>query len=461
MQFVDSSDGVRIAVYEEGNPDGPTVVLVHGWPDSHVLWDGVAPLLADRFRIVRYDNRGVGQSSVPKSASEYRMSCFADDFAAVIDAVTPGEQVHVLAHDWGSAGMWEYLARPDARDHIASFTSVSGPSADHMNRFVIGSLKRPYRPRRFMQALGQMGRLSYMAAFSVPVLAPLAVRKVVADYVTRLLKVRDGIPADQVHHSETYKTDAANSLKVYRANYFRSIVSARTDHFVDVPVQVIVNTKDRFIRPHVYADTHKWVPRLWRRDIHAGHWSPMSHPSDDRAVRARVRRLPRGQAREPVAAARAGRPSARIFRRHTGFRYRSGQRNRPCDRARVRPRGCRTGDQRHRRGRRQGHRRRRSPRAVASRTRTPSTSPTPRPSNGSPIRSAPNTAYPTSSSTTPASGRPGSSSTRPARSTTGCSTSTSAGLSTAADHLGAGSSIGERVGTSSTCRRWPHTRHSR
>ena len=279
MQFVDSSDGVRIAVYEEGNPDGPTVVLLHGWPDSHVLWDGVAPLLADRFRIVRYDNRGVGQSSVPKPASEYRMSCYADDFAAVIDAVATGEPVHVLAHDWGSAGMWEYLARPDARDHIASFTSLGGPSTDHINRFVIGSLKRPYRPRRFMQALSQMGRLSYMAALAVPVLAPLAVRKGVADYVTRILKVRDGIPADQVHHSETYKTDAANGLKVYRANFFRSIVSARTDHFVDVPVQVIVNTKDQFIRPHVYADTHNWVPRLWRRDIHAGHWSPMSHPS--------------------------------------------------------------------------------------------------------------------------------------------------------------------------------------
>ena len=102
-QFVDSSDGVRIAVYEEGNPDGPTVVLVHGWPDSHVLWDGVVPLLADRFRIVRYDNRGVGKSSVPKPVSAYTMACFADDFAAVIDAVAPGEPVHVLAHDWGSA----------------------------------------------------------------------------------------------------------------------------------------------------------------------------------------------------------------------------------------------------------------------------------------------------------------------------------------------------------------------
>ena len=40
-RFVDSSDGVRVAVYEEGNPAGPTVVLIHGWPDSHVLWDGV------------------------------------------------------------------------------------------------------------------------------------------------------------------------------------------------------------------------------------------------------------------------------------------------------------------------------------------------------------------------------------------------------------------------------------
>ncbi len=83
-RYVDSSDGTRIAVYEEGNPDGPTLVLVHGWPDSHVLWDGVVPLLADRFRIIRYDNRGAGDSSVPAKASSYAMARFADDFAAVI-----------------------------------------------------------------------------------------------------------------------------------------------------------------------------------------------------------------------------------------------------------------------------------------------------------------------------------------------------------------------------------------
>src|ERR1700756_2259071 len=175
-RFVDSSDDVRVAVYEEGNPSGPTVVLVHGWPDSHVLWDGVAPLLAERFRVIRYDNRGVGKSSVPKPVSSYRMTCYADDFAAVVDAVAPGEPVHVLAHDWGSAGMWEYLSRPGAGDRVASFTSVSGPSADHLNRFIIGSLERPYRPRQFLRALSQFLSFSYMGFFSIPVVAPFVVK---------------------------------------------------------------------------------------------------------------------------------------------------------------------------------------------------------------------------------------------------------------------------------------------
>ena len=93
-----------------------------------------------------------------------------------------------------------------------------------------------------------------------------------------MLMIRDGIPADRLYHSDTYRSDAANSLKVYRANYFKTIRSARTDHYVGVPVQLIVNSSDPHIRPHVYEDTKRWVPRLWRRDIKAGHWMPMSHP---------------------------------------------------------------------------------------------------------------------------------------------------------------------------------------
>ena len=133
-RFVDSSDGVRVAVYEEGNPAGPTVVLIHGWPDSHVLWDGVAPLLTDRFRVIRYDNRGVGKTSVPKSVSAYTMAAYADDFAAVIDAVVPGEPVHVLAHDWGSAGDVG-VPVPAQRRRSRRFVHVG-----------VGSQRRPHEP---------------------------------------------------------------------------------------------------------------------------------------------------------------------------------------------------------------------------------------------------------------------------------------------------------------------------
>lgn len=278
QRFVDSTDDVRIAVYEEGNPDRPTLVLVHGWPDTHVLWDGVAPLLADRFRIVRYDNRGVGESTGPKRVSAYRMSQYADDFEAVVAAVSPGEPVHVLAHDWGSAAMWEYLARPGAADRVASFTSISGPSIDHLNRFITSGLLRPWNPRRFGRALSQFLSFSYMGFLSIPVVAPLAVRAFVAEFVRQILLVRDGIPREQLHHSATYKADAAKGVKVYGANYLRSMKPGRKDHRVDVPVQLIVNTRDPFVRRHVYDDTGRWVGRLWRRDIAAGHWSPMSHP---------------------------------------------------------------------------------------------------------------------------------------------------------------------------------------
>ena len=92
-------------------------------------------------------------------------------------------------------------------------------------------------------------------------LAPLAVRTFLADGSCGADASRDGIPADQLHHSETYKTDAVNSTEclprqLLPLRWHR----ARTDHYVDVPVQLIVNAKDPYVRPYVYDDTKNWVP---------------------------------------------------------------------------------------------------------------------------------------------------------------------------------------------------------
>jgi len=277
QRFVESADHTRIAVYEEGNPDGPAVVLVHGFPDSHVLWDGVVPLLAERFRVICYDNRGVGMSSAPTPVSAYRMERFADDLAAVIAEPSADGPVHVLAHDWGSVGVWEYLTRPSAADRVATFTSVSGPSQDQLAAYIFGGLRRPWRPRSFVRALTQVLRLTYMVFFSVPVLAPLALRLALSNAAIRRAVV-DNIPVEKIHHSPGMAGDAARSVKTYPANYFRTFSLKRPIPVIDVPVQLIVNTDDPYVRPYGYDDTARWVPRLWRRDIKAGHFSPMSHP---------------------------------------------------------------------------------------------------------------------------------------------------------------------------------------
>ena len=197
-------------------------------------------------------------------------------------------------------------------------------------------------------------------------------------------------------------------------------------------MQLIVNPTTRTCGPTSTTTPSRWVPRLWRRDIRAGHWSPISHPQVLAAAVAELADHLEGKpASRALLRAQVGRPRERL-RRHAGVGDRCGQRHRPRDRAGLRPRGRRGGRQRHRRGRRQGDRRadrrarrRRAPvraRRVRRRGR--------RAVRRRGVRRA--TVCPTSWSTTPASGRPGHSSTPRPSSSTGCSTSTSAAWSTAA-----------------------------
>jgi NAD(P)-dependent dehydrogenase (short-subunit alcohol dehydrogenase family)/pimeloyl-ACP methyl ester carboxylesterase len=275
-RFVDSADGVRIAVYEQGSPDGPTLVMAHGWPDSHMLWDGVVSRLAGRFRIITYDNRGVGRSSVPKPNSAYTISRLADDLGAVVAAVSPGEPVHLLGHDWGSVAAWEYVSRPGADDRVASFTSASGPGVAHYGGYIVDSLKRPYRPVQFGRAVDRILRLAYWYPFAAPVIAPAVFKLLMRSSGNTLLT--DRVPAEQRYRSDTADIDLVNSLKIYRALAVAPPTRFPADRYVGVPVQLVVGAKDPVVRPHGFDDLSRWIPRLWRRDINAGHWSPMSHP---------------------------------------------------------------------------------------------------------------------------------------------------------------------------------------
>src|SRR5581483_5203510 len=135
---VSTSDGLKLKVYVTPGPsaEAPTVVLVHGYPDDHTVWDGVVAELKQHARVATYDVRGAGQSDVPAKVADYRLDQLSRDLLAVIDAVSPGAPVHLVAHDWGSIQAWETVTDPDARDRLISYTSISGPCLDHVARWM-------------------------------------------------------------------------------------------------------------------------------------------------------------------------------------------------------------------------------------------------------------------------------------------------------------------------------------
>ena len=77
--------GIEFAYRWDGNPDGPVVMMAHAMGTSHRIWDWQVPALEDRYRLLRYDWRGHGDTGAPPGP--YTLSQFVSDAVAVMDAL--------------------------------------------------------------------------------------------------------------------------------------------------------------------------------------------------------------------------------------------------------------------------------------------------------------------------------------------------------------------------------------
>lgn len=279
-------DGVSLALVEGGDRAAPTIVFVHGYPDTKEVWMPVLQRLASEFHVVAYDVRGAGQSSAPHGPGAYGLDVLTDDFAAVCDTVAPDARVHVVGHDWGGVQGWEFATSPRLHGRLASFTTIAGPALGHAVRAARAPL---------LNAL----RSWYVAPLLMPGGPTVIWRAILSrERWGQLLAKAERLPVDDEFPAPTVVSDGLHGANLYRRNIPPRLLRPISDARAHAPVQLIVPSGDRFLPASYYKAAERVAPGLRRRRVAGSHWAQRSRPE-----------LIAGWIAEFVRDAEAGRPA--------------------------------------------------------------------------------------------------------------------------------------------------------
>ncbi|HEY6396625.1 MAG TPA: alpha/beta fold hydrolase [Solirubrobacteraceae bacterium] len=269
------SGDVHLAAIEAGDPAHPTIVLVHGYPDTKELWSGVVGHLCGRFHVVAYDVRGAGGSSAPRARAEYDFERLGDDLLAVARELCPDGAIHLVGHDWGAIQAWEFATDPRFDGALASMTAIAGPSLDQVS----ASLRALVALRRLREALRRLSRSYYIVLLWMPGVPTLIWRLLFDVRRWRALLVRrERLRLGPGYPRATLPRDGIRGANLYRRNIPRRMARQREPRSTHLPVQLIVPTGDRYIPEEHYQQAELFAPRVRRHSIPGSHWAPLANP---------------------------------------------------------------------------------------------------------------------------------------------------------------------------------------
>lgn len=228
--FHDLPTGVRLHLASAGPADAPPVLALHGWPQHWWSWRGVIAELADEFRLLCPDLRGLGWSGQPAD-DDFRKQRMADDAIALLDDLGL-EQVRLAGHDWG--GWTAILAALTAPER---FSSVLAMSIGH-----------PWAPPKVA------ARHGYLLSYQLPLAAPFAGELVVRDgrYVRGMLinGRRDGkrwTPEELDTYVEAARESAHASSKLYRDFLVHELrPGAFAGRRPTIPAKLLIGSREPF-----------------------------------------------------------------------------------------------------------------------------------------------------------------------------------------------------------------------
>lgn len=255
-------DGVGIEVEVRGDEAAPSVLLVHGWPDTHALWEHQVPALVDAgFRTIAPDLRGFGDSYRPSQVEEANLLHHISDLANLLDHLDV-ERAHVVGHDWGSAISWALAAfLPDRVDRLVTL-SVGHPAAFGRAGFA------------------QREKSWYMLLFQFE---EVAEEWLSADDFANLSAWGNPPHIDELRRRLSDRAALEATLAIYRSNVHpRSLLASGESSVpaVAAPTMGVWSSGDMALTEEQMRSSSEYVNGPWRyeRIEGAGHWIPLEAP---------------------------------------------------------------------------------------------------------------------------------------------------------------------------------------
>jgi len=271
---IEGADGVMINVAVEGS--GPAIVLLHGFPQTHLMWRHVAPALAGEFTVICPDLRGYGDSDKPAEATAYAKREMARDVLAVSERLG-FRSFAVVGHDRGALVAFRAaLDHPRRVTHLASLDVL--PTVDmwevmHGVSAAVGfhlylMAQPPGLPERMIEASSDEFFGHFLDLWAIdPQAIPAGIRE---QYLDACRKAIPSIVADyrasagiDVEHDET---DRKNGTKLA------------------MPVTVLQQDWGAALGFDAAALWRAWAPDLVHESVPYGHF--MAEEAPDAVVKA-------------------------------------------------------------------------------------------------------------------------------------------------------------------------------
>ncbi len=259
-------DDLTFDVRDAGPPEGPVVVLLHGFPQRNDSWNAVIDrLTAAGYRCLAPNQRGYSPGARPTRRRDYRMSELVADVGALLDA-SGARRVHLVGHDWGAAVAWAAAAAMPER-----LLTVSPISVPHPGAFI----------KSF--ATSRQGLASwYMYFFQLPRLPEWLLMRRNGAIVSEVLQRGGQLPTAAERDAKAMGepgvlTAAINWYRAMPLSNLRAITQK-----VSVPTMYVWSDQDIALLPKAAHDTARYVSGEYRFEILPGvsHWIPDERPDE-------------------------------------------------------------------------------------------------------------------------------------------------------------------------------------